>query len=56
MGAQMVRAVEELIFTSADDSIIITLCDGRVIEFHGDGYLQEQVMAGSGVEIVDSQI
>lgn len=41
MGAQMVQPVSELIFTSAEESVVITLSDGRVIEIHGDGFMQE---------------
>lgn len=46
MGAQTVSAIEELIFTESDESILVTLADGRSLELFGDGYVQIKVGAG----------
>lgn len=46
-GAQMVNTVTEMIFTTPEDSILITLCSGRLLELFGDGYVQERQQADS---------
>lgn len=40
MGAQTVQSIEEVAFTSPEDSMIISLADGRVMEVFGDGMIQ----------------
>jgi hypothetical protein len=42
MSAQLVDAIEELVFTDAEDSVLLILCDGRVVEFFGDGTIQKR--------------
>lgn len=53
MGAQMLQAIEEVIFTSPEDSMMITLCDGKMMELFGDGFLQSRADDGS---ISESQV
>lgn len=43
MGAQMMHGVNEILFTDADETVLITLADGRVLEFFGDGVVQYRV-------------
>ena len=52
-GVQLMESVRRVAFTSPEDSLVILLCDGRLIEVHGDGFVQEQLSEG---EIVQSQI
>jgi hypothetical protein len=42
MSAQLVDTIEELVFTDAEDSVLLILCDGRVVEFFGDGTIQKR--------------
>lgn len=43
MGAQTVQSIEEVAFTSPDDSLLISLANGKVIEVFGDGLIQVRV-------------
>lgn len=56
MGAQLVSEVKEIVFTSDDDSVLITLCDGRTIELHGDGLIEVARSGDQGLEAVDALV
>lgn len=45
MGAQTVQSIEEVAFTSLEDSMLISLADGRVLEVFGDGMIQVRLAA-----------
>jgi hypothetical protein len=40
MAAQLVDSVEEVVFTEADEMLLVVLADGRVLELFGDGVVQ----------------